>query len=155
MRKLLLLAALLLASPAFAQAPVIPCQAATAGGCVNVSPSAPLSVLPSASMIAGNAAGSTGAVVGTLAASTTKTTLLCEFDISAIGGTAAVGPITVAGLLGGSRIYQMSATAAGAFLSKSFSPCLSGSAINTAITITTTADGTATAVNVNSSGYQQ
>jgi len=108
-----------------------------------------------ATPIQGNGVGTTGAVVGTLAGAASKTTYLCDFDISAIGGTAAVGPVTVAGLLGGSKVYQLSSSAAGVTLSKSFSPCIPASAVNTAITITTTANGTATAVDVNSSGYQQ
>jgi hypothetical protein len=105
----------------------------------------------------GNASGSTGAVVGTLAAVATKFTYLCDFDVTALGTAASVGPIVVAGLAGGSKTYQMGTLATGTqqFLSKNFSPCLQSSAVNTAITITTTADGTATAVNVNSSGYQQ
>lgn len=111
----------------------------------------PTAALP----IGGNGSGTTGAVVGTLAGASARTTYLCEFDVSAIGGTAAVGPIVVAGSLGGSRTYQLTASATGVFLSKSFNPCIPASAANTPITITTTADGTATAVNVNSSGYQQ
>ena len=53
--------------------------------------------------------------------------------------------------------FQLFASAAGAFREKTFTPCLAASAPNTAITITTTAtaDGTATAVDVNSWGYQQ
>lgn len=105
--------------------------------------------------ITGNATGSTSAVVGTLSAASGKTTYICGFDVSAIGGTAAVGPITVAGLVGSSMVYQLSSSAAGATLSRSFTPCIPASAANTAITITTTANGTATAVDVNSWGYQQ
>jgi hypothetical protein len=104
--------------------------------------------------ITGNASGTTGAVVGTLAAAAGKTTYLCGFDVSAIGGTAAVGPIVVAGLIGGSMTFQMSSSAAGVTLSREFSPCIPASALNTAITVTTTANGTATAVNVNSHGNQ-
>lgn len=107
-----------------------------------------------ATPITGNAAGTTGAVVGTLANTSGKTTYICGFDVSAIGGTAAVGPVTVAGLTGSSAVYQMSSSAAGSNYSRTFSPCIPASAANTAITITTTADGTATAVNVNSHGYQ-
>lgn len=103
--------------------------------------------------IQGNATGTTGAVVGTLAAAAGITTFLCDFDVTALG-TASVGPIVIAGLLGGSKTYQL--TAGGTIpLSKSFNPCLPASAINTAITITTTADATASAVDVNSSGYQK
>lgn len=105
--------------------------------------------------ISGNAAGTTGAVVGTLAAVANKTTYICGFNVSAIGGTAAVGPITIAGLVTASQVYQGSSSAAGVTLGQSFTPCISASAVNTAITITTTANGTATAVDVNSWGYQQ
>lgn len=106
--------------------------------------------------ITGNAAGSTGAVIGTLAAAQGKITYICGFSISAIGGTAAVGPITVAGLTGSSQVYQASSTAAGGTAaSGQFWPCIPAATLNTAITITTTADGTASAVNVNSWGFQR
>jgi hypothetical protein len=110
-----------------------------------------------ATAIQGNATGSTGAVVGTLAAAAAKTTYLCDFDVSALGTASSVGPIVIAGLLGGSKTYQMGTLATGTqqLLSKNFNPCLPGSAVNTAITITTTADASASAVDVNSSGYQQ
>jgi hypothetical protein len=113
-------------------------------------PGYPVNSIP----ITGNATGSTSAVVGTLAARPGATTYICGFDVSAIGGTAAVGPVTVAGLVGSSMVYQMSSTAAGLTLSRTFTPCIPASAVNTAITITTTADGTATAVDVNSWGFQ-
>jgi len=76
--------------------------------------------------------------------------------VSAIGGTAAVGPVTIAGLLGSSQVYQGSSSAAGGIVaSQIFQPCIPASAVNTNITVTTTADGTATAVNVNSWGFRQ
>lgn len=111
----------------------------------------------SATAIGGNATGTTGAVVGTLAGASSKTTYLCDFDVSALGTAASVGPVVVAGLLGGSRTYQMGTLATGVqqMLTKNFNPCLPASTTNTAITITTTADATASAVDVNSSGYQQ
>jgi len=109
-----------------------------------------------AAPITGNATGSTGAVVGTLAAAASKTTFICGFNVSAIGGVATVGPVTVAGLIGSSQVYQVpvNATAGQVLLTQNFNPCIPASAVNTAITITTTADGTATAVDVNSWGYQ-
>ncbi len=82
------------------------------------------------------------------------TTYICGFNVSAIGGTAAIGPITVAGLIGSSQVYQLTSTAAGVQLTQNFNPCIPASAVNTSITITTTADGTATAVDVNSWGYR-
>lgn len=107
--------------------------------------------------ISGNAAGTTGAVVGTLAAAVGKTTYVCGFSISALGTANSVGPITIAGLITASQVYQASTLASGVEYSKTlnFNPCIPASATNTAITITTTANGTATAVNVNSWGFQQ
>jgi hypothetical protein len=133
---------------------------AVASGTVNVrisSTSVQTSPIPVVvTQITGNAAGTTGAVVGTLAAAALKTTFICGFNVQAIGGTAAVGPITIAGLVGSSQVYQGSSSAAGGQVAReAFSPCLPASSSNVAITITTTADGTATAVNVNSWGYQQ
>jgi len=133
---LALVIALLFASPAVAQ---------TSG-------------VPSGAIITGNAAGSTGAVVGTLAAKAGVTTYICGFNVSAIGGAATVGPITIAGLIGSSQVYQapVNGTApAPTVAAFTFYPCIPASAPNTAITITTTANGTASAVDVNSWGFQQ
>jgi hypothetical protein len=106
--------------------------------------------------ITGNATGTTGAVVGTLAAVAGKVTYICGFEVDAIGGTAAVGPVTVAGLVGSSMVFQGSSTAAGGAVAKhDFAPCVPASNLNTAITVTTTADGSASAVDVNSWGFQQ
>lgn len=114
----------------------------------------PGNAVAAANPITGNATGTTGAVVGTLAAAASKTTFICGFAISATGGVATLGPITVAGLIGSSMVFQLFSTASGVNLSQQFNPCIPASAANTAITITTTADGTATAVDVNSWGYQ-
>lgn len=138
MRKLLIAPlffgfALLFSAPAFAQM-VCPDPYSARGPCTPV---------------AGNAAGTTGAVVGTLAAVAAKTNYLCDFDVSEAGTGAYT--VTVAGLLGGSKVYQLVAPNV---FTKSFSPCLPASAASTAITTTTSANGTATAADVNSSGYQ-
>jgi len=125
---------------------------------VNTSNPLPIAITPySASTVAltGNGAGTTGAVVGTLGAATGKTTYICGFDVSAVGGTASVGPVTIAGLIGSSMVYQLNSAAAPVTLSRTFTPCIPASAVNTAITVTTTADGTASAVDVNSWGYRQ
>lgn len=152
-----------LISSALAQAPVRPCYQTNLAGtptssnqCEPVTSANPLPVvLAPSSVITGNGAGTTGAVVGTLAAVASLTTYICGFDVSAIGGTAAVGPITVAGTVGSSLVYQMSSTAAGVTLGRTYQPCIPASAVNTVITVTTTADGTASAVNVNAWGYQR
>lgn len=115
----------------------------------------PVQLSGTGGIITGNATGTTGAVVGTLAAAAAKITYVCGFDVTAVGGTAQVGPITVAGLVGGSATYYLASSAGGSVLPVRYTPCIPGSAVNTAITITTTADGTASAVTVNSWGYQQ
>jgi hypothetical protein len=110
-----------------------------------------------AAALTANAAGSTGAVVGTFAATASKTNFICGFNVQAIGGTATVGPITIAGLVGSSQVYQTdvnSATVGKTVASATFSPCIPASAPNVAITVTTTANGTATAVDVNAWGYR-
>lgn len=105
--------------------------------------------------ITGNASGTTGAVVGTLTAAATATAYICGFNVQAVG-TGLVGPIVVSGLIGSSQTYQGSAIAAGGQVAgQIFNPCVPASAVNTNIVITTTADATATAVNVNSWGFRQ
>jgi hypothetical protein len=109
--------------------------------------------VPTGAIITGNATGSTSAVVGTLSGFVGKTTYICGFSISSTG-SAAVSPITVAGIVGSNMIFQNLSAGAG-ILQQAFYPCVPASAPNTAITVTTTADGTATAVNVNSWGFVQ
>ncbi|XUM21057.1 hypothetical protein ACRAVF_27225 [Bradyrhizobium oligotrophicum S58] len=132
----------------------VPCNAA------NVVPSA-VSISPyptnpvtgvAATPITGNATGTTGAVVGTLAAAAGKTTYICGLHVDATG-TGAIGPITIANLVGSNMVMQ--ATAGGVNgASQVFTPCIPANAANTAITITTTANASATAVDVNSWGFQ-
>lgn len=98
--------------------------------------------------------GTTGAVSATLAASSTLHTYICGADISAIGGTATIGPITVTNLMGSTFTYQFASSASGNTLALRFSPCVPTSGTNTSIVITTTADGTASGVDVNAWGYQ-
>jgi hypothetical protein len=100
------------------------------------------------------ATGTTGAVTATLPGAPGDTTYLCGLDVSAAGGTATVSPITVTGLLGGTFTYQ-GVNAGGVPYTHAYWPCIPASAINTSISVTTTADGTATAVNVQVWGFRQ
>ena len=113
-------------------------------------------LFPSASTpITGNSSGSTQSVVGTLAGTTSKTTFICGFSVGAQGGNALISPLTLAGLTS-SMIFPLASSPSPTTLpSMQFNPCMPASAANTAITLTTTADGTATAVDVNMWGYQQ
>jgi hypothetical protein len=108
---------------------------------------APAGVTP----VSNSATGTTGAVVATLPGVAGKTTSICSFNVAALG-TGAIGPITVAGLAGGSQTFQLTAPGS---LPITFTPCAAASATNTAITVTTTADATATSVTASATGYQQ
>ena len=129
--------------------------------CQEVTSAAPFPVTPtsgfpaSTTPISASATGTTGAVVGSLAGTSGKKTYICGFAVTAVGGTAAVGPITVANTVTGSLTYYLNSTAAGNSLSQTYTPCIPATATNTAITVTTTADGTASNVGVNIWGYQQ
>jgi hypothetical protein len=163
MRYLLVALALLFAEPAYAAPLSSPCTQAspTSAECDPVNTANPLpdqrtSDYPvSATPITGNATGTTSAVVGTLTAVAVKTTFICGFNVSAIGGTAAIGPITIAGLITASMVYELASSASGNSVNQTFAPCIPASAANTSITITTTADASASAVAVNSWGYNK
>ena len=99
------------------------------------------------------ASGTTGAVTATLAGAPNKITFLCGFSVSG-AGTGTISPITVSGIVGGPFTYQGISAGAAPFV-HAFSPGIPAAGPNTPITITTTADGTATAVNVNVWGFQQ
>jgi hypothetical protein len=142
------IAALFFAAPASAQNVNCPLVGGIIGNCV------PIVELPPTSTLLGVGAGSTGAVTATLTSSTGHLAYLCSFDISALGGTATVGPVTVTGLAQ-TLTYQLAATASGNVFVRSFKPCLPASATGTNIVITTTADGSASAVDVNAAGFLQ
>jgi hypothetical protein len=110
---------------------------------------------PGATPITAYATGTTGSVQAILAASLTKFTYICGFNVSAIGGTAAVGPVTVINAGGSTQTYQLTSSATGVLLQQNFTPCIPGGVINQSLVVQTTADGTATAVDVNVWGYQQ
>lgn len=101
------------------------------------------------------ATGSTSAVTATLTAIPGGTVYLCGFDVSAIGGTATIGPITVTGLFGGTFTYQYTSSATGVTLNRSYWPCIPAAGQGTNIAIVTTADGTASAVDVQAWGVVQ
>jgi hypothetical protein len=125
----------------------VPCAA---GNPMAVAPAAyPAGVTP----IVAVGTGSTSAVTATLAASATLKTYICSVDVSALG-TLAVGPITITNVAGSTFTYQLTATASGNLFTRTFTPCVPTSAVNTSMVITTTADGSATAVDINATGYQ-
>jgi hypothetical protein len=103
--------------------------------------------------VTGTGSGTTGVVTATLPSAVGKITFLSGFSVSG-AGTGTISPVTVSGIVGGPFIYQ-GISAGGAPFIHAFSPGVPAASVNTPITITTTADGTATAVNVNCWGYQQ
>ena len=117
---------------------------------------APIVIQQNPAALTAIASGTTSAVTATMATTINgDTAFLCGFDVSAIGGTAAIGPITVTGLLGGTFTYQLVSTATGVTLGRTFSPCVPASKAGQSIAVVTTADGSASAVNVQAYGIQQ
>jgi hypothetical protein len=128
----------------------INCQLAggVIGNCVAVTD------LPPKSVLIGVGTGSTGAVTATLTSSAAHLAYLCSFDVSAIGTASTIGPVTVTGL-GSTMTFQLAATASGNVFTRNFSPCLPASGTNVNIVITTTADASASAVDLNAVGFLQ
>jgi hypothetical protein len=98
--------------------------------------------------------------VATLAANATRTTYICGLNITSGGATAAsiVTP-TVAGTVSGTMLFTYAvvagATLGNAPVTVNFSPCVPGSAVNTAIVVTLPALGAgSTNATVNATGYQ-
>jgi hypothetical protein len=106
-------------------------------------------------VLGGAATGTTGAVTATITPPAGRIFFLCGFDISAIGGTATIAPITVTNLQGGTLTYYASSSVAGTTLSIRYAPCINATAIGQSVSIATTADGTATNVAVNMWGTYQ
>lgn len=119
----------------------------------------PTTTTSAANPVTGSSTCTVGACTATLAGNASRTTHICGFAVSAAGGTATIAPVSVATLIGGNSFqYQtlFSATAAATnnpFV-QNFTPCIPTTAVNTSITVTTTADGSATAVSVNAWGFQ-
>ena len=99
--------------------------------------------------------GTTGAVTASLPGSPGRLTYMCGLHIDA-AGSGAIGPITITGLAGGTTwTYQATAGNSGTSPPvQTYSPCIPANAANTAIVVTTSADGTASAVDINTWGYQ-
>lgn len=138
--------------------PYVPCTAPGALPLpVAVQSNPAQALLQPPSIVTAAATGTTGAVTATLTApGNGKTLYICGFDASAIGGTADIGPITVTGLTGGNTFtYHIASSAGGVTLNRLYTPCIPAVNANTNIAVATTADGTATAVDVNVWGVAQ
>jgi hypothetical protein len=102
------------------------------------------------------ASGTTGAVTATMPAVAGSTNYLCAIDVEASGGTAAVSPFTIMGLLGGPLTTigpPLISSATGAGVQRIWTPCLPATNPNVPITVSTTADATASSVKVMASGF--
>jgi len=98
-----------------------------------------------------NASGTTGIVTATMAAVPGKTNYICGIEVDAVGSaTGSVSPMTLTGVLGGTITYQgfQALVAPGATFIRNYNPCLAASAVNTAISLATTADATGTGITV-------
>lgn len=129
-------------------------------GAITTTPAAPAAGTagagypPGATPVAFTATGTSGAVTATLPAASGKNTYICGYNVSA-AGTGLITPITITGVLGGTQTVQGLTAGAAPIFPPPYTPCLPSSALNQAISVSTTADATATAVNVNVWGYTQ
>jgi len=113
--------------------------------------------------ITASAAGTTGAITATLAASTTKTTYICGFSYTGTNPTVATNTsVTVTGTITGTMSFGFPTLAFVATLAhpspmtQYFFPCVPSSAINTAIAVNGPALGAgALLATVAAWGYQQ
>lgn len=103
------------------------------------------------------ASGTTGVVNPALNAIPGQFEYLCGFQVSSAGGTASSGPVVVTGILNGPLTFQLPVNASGVPVnfSQAFYPCPIGSALGQGIRVSTAANATATAVNVQLWGYSQ
>lgn len=113
--------------------------------------------------ITASATGTTGATAATLAANATRTTFICGFSFFGTNATTAntTTNITVTGTVTGTLNFGYTTLAAAATVpdrpaaDKVFSPCVPGSAINTAVVVNGPALGAgATLATVTAWGYQ-
>jgi hypothetical protein len=142
-----------------ARAQTVSCAGPTAGNCAATAAIAPgVGVTAGQTAVISSATGTTGAVVATLPGVASKFTYICGFY--ATGNEAATGAVvavTVAGMVSGSMVFNIShpVTPSLGIANQSFTPCLPSSAVNTAITVTSAADAAGTNVSVAAWGYQQ
>lgn len=106
--------------------------------------------------VTNSATGTTAAVVATLPASQTRTTYICGFIITSGGTSAAlVGNATVTGTISGTLNFTYVDVATGqGILGIAFPQCIPGSAVNTAIVVSSPAGGAGTAAATTAWGYQ-
>ncbi len=113
---------------------------------------------PTPTPIHAHASGSTGAVSAALASPGAGIrNYVCGWDVSALGTAGVIGPITVTNTQANNIIVQQGTTlAAGATvsLSREYNSCIPAVSLNQAISVATTADATATAVDVDIHGCQ-
>jgi hypothetical protein len=159
------LAAVVFAAAAFfaggAKAQTVACQGPTAGNCVAAAQVAP-GIASGQTAVTGVFSGAdTTTAAASLAATAGKTNFVCEISIDGLGATA-IGNVlaTLAGLAGGNTLtYQYSmpagATVPSVPVVRTFNPCKSASAVNTAITLTVPGAAGNTSTNINIGGYQQ
>src|SRR6478672_9816038 len=90
-----------------------------------------------ATMITASAIGTTGVTTATLPAAAGVTTYICGFSIDANATTAVFGNATITGTISGTMNFTQPVGTAPAVgtLNRIFSPCIPGSAINTAIAV--------------------
>ncbi len=97
------------------------------------------------------ASGSTGSLAPAFAAKAGITNWLCGFDVSG-AGSGLMSPIQVSGIEGSNLFYYGVSAGVAPFVVR-YSPCIPATGPNTAISISTTADASATAAYLQMYGF--
>lgn len=107
--------------------------------------------------VAASAAGTTGVTTATLPAASGTYTHLCWISIRVNAAAPTTGNATITGTVGGPLNFTQwtAPNSSGLGINEQiFNPCLPGSAVNTALAITSAAPGTGGVVSVSAGGYQ-
>jgi hypothetical protein len=116
---------------------------------------------PGAVPAVGAGTGTVGAVSASISGVAGQFSFLCGFSASILEngtGNTTSGPVIVTGLsVGNTFTYQLATQGPNiAFLfTQTFTPCLAGGSVASAISVNTTANAQAAAVDVNAWGYRQ
>lgn len=96
--------------------------------------------------------GTTGIVTATINGIGGRLTYLCGIEVSSTGGTASSGPVTINGASGVVITVQLPVNPIVPY-NRTFTPCLVSASTGINISASTTANATATAVNVTLNGF--
>jgi hypothetical protein len=120
---------------------------------VTINPGTPSNVTP----VNSTNSGTTGSVSSALSGAAGKTTFLCGFEADAQATAATSGTLAINGTAGGTINFLQPVAVAPAVgsVKVTFTPCIAGGGLNTAIQIVTFAPGAGGVTQLSLWGYQQ